>query len=328
MHSLRKTAEIVVVNILSILVVLAIGEGIVRILYPEISPIGTSHDLAEDSVYGHSDGLRPGAKGMSDGAMVEVDATGFWKYSSASGDTTDHGWLLLGDSVTMGIGIDPDSTFAGLLAATVRTVRIMNPSWIGYSSADYVNVLDHLFEGGRRGMISHVTIIWTLNDVYSHLDFGNQPGTAVRRTGGELMLWIQQNVYSYQWLKSTFMDRPKDYFLYDLPFYNATGKHFRAAVDDLRRIRDLCTHAGVHLDVLILPYEFQLREPDKRWLVPQRRITQALQKLAIDYVDATVPFASYSHPRALFRFGDGIHFSALGHRAIYGIIIHKFDPAR
>ena len=63
-----------------------------------------------------------------------------FRETSVKIDTTKKSWLILGDSVTMGIGAEADSTFAGILHSSLDSINILNPSIIGYNNIDYLNV--------------------------------------------------------------------------------------------------------------------------------------------------------------------------------------------
>src|SRR5512136_2846941 len=107
--TLRRYLYIAFVNILIASTLLAGLEATIRLALPEISELGTDHNLAIDPFYQNSAALRPYAVGTSEGVRFSVDRYGFWKYAHEA-DTTKPGWLILGDSVTMGVGVEPDST--------------------------------------------------------------------------------------------------------------------------------------------------------------------------------------------------------------------------
>jgi len=294
----------------------------IRIFCPEIPEIGTTRILVVDALYGMTDGLRPDATGVSDGAPVSVNSMGFWRYSAVA-DSGAPGWLILGDSVTMGVGVDPDSTFIGRIAKALRTYTVCNASWLGYSSADYLNVLRGrlALRSARPGPpIRRVTVFWTLNDVYSNQPFGRQPGTLVRIYGGTVMTFIARHVRTYQWLKGILFDRPLEYYQFDRPFYNPQGDHFRSCVSDLQAIASICRQSGAILDIVLLPYEYQLRAGVEDYL-PQRMMTRVADRLGIRCWDASMALRdSGVEPRRLFRFGDGIHFSREGHRVLFAAL--------
>jgi len=325
-HKAFRLASLVVFNMGTTLVILFLLEVYVRLAHPDIQSAGIARNLVIDPGYGSSARLRPGATGRSDGVLFTVDDLGFWQYS-AKLDTALSDWLLLGDSVTMGIGVDPDSTFAGKLARVCSRFRILNPSWVGYSSADYIAVASAFLHDktfpGLTAKIQHVTVCWTLNDVYSSCTVGLPPGTTVRNYGSTFLVWLKQHYRTYIWLKSIFFDRPKDYFEFDRKFYQKDDPHLVAALADLDSLKRLCATAGVDLDVMFLPYEYQLRPGNKSSLVPQAIVFQALDSLGIRYYDTTPIFtASSLSSKSLYRFGDGIHFSSRGHDVLFNYL-HK-----
>jgi len=78
---LARVLVFAVYCLVATIVLLGVTEIGVRIAYPEIESSSTSHDLAVDSVYGNSSGLRPNARGLSGGQLFTVDALGYWRYS-------------------------------------------------------------------------------------------------------------------------------------------------------------------------------------------------------------------------------------------------------
>jgi hypothetical protein len=326
-----KSLKIVVLDFAAAVVFLLLFEVFIRLCFPEIHPLGTDRALIIDPRYGSSAGLRPAAIGVSDGIQVHVDELGFWSYNSVA-DSSAQGWLLLGDSVTMGMGVEPDSTFAGRLAISDRNHRILNPSWIGYSSADYVNValallLEPRMSAKQRVHIEHVTVFWCLNDVYSDIGPGGHPGDVIRQSGAGALAFLQSNFRTYQWLRNLLFDRPATYLENDLQYYEAPRKQWSLAQRDLRTLRDICSRAGVMLDVVILPYLAQLRCRSESDFVPQRVLTECLRELGIACYDpAPFIFTLKIDPKKLYQFGDGIHFSNQGHRIIFEFLKNNIDP--
>ncbi len=323
-NKILHIAGLIILDLGITLAILLLLEVYVRLVHPDIQPAGTARNLVIDPGFSNSARLRPGAVGRSDGVLFTVDNLGFWQYSVKS-DSAQSGWLLLGDSVTMGIGIDPDSTFAGRLAGGCPYFRILNPSWVGYSSADYVAVASALLRDQAipelTGKIQHVTICWTLNDVYSNCAVSLPPGTTVRNLGSAFLVWLKQNYRTYIWLKSMFFDRPHDYFEFDRKFYQAGDPHLVAAIADLDSLKRLCGSAGAALDVVFLPYEFQLRSGNRSSRFPQTSVFQALDSLGIRYSDSTPIFTGSSlSSKSFYRFGDGIHFSKCGHEVLFNYL--------
>lgn len=305
--------RLIAINVAVTLGLLVAIEGGVRLFYPEITPLGTDRELFADSLFADAPGPRPGAAGTSNGATFRVDPYGFWAYS-AGADTTRRAWLFLGDSVTMGIGVEPDATFAGRVAAHVDSLRILNPSLIGFSSRDYLKVLRTVTDPSYRPFdVRRVTVLWCLNDVYAAAPGLDDPDAGLRRAGGRLLTFVRRHVRTYQWLKAWLFDRPRVYFEHDRRLY--AGAPFEAAVDDLRQMQALAEARGFRLDVVLLPYEYQLRAGVSGAVMePQRRLLAALDTTAIRVHDPSAYLQAHaSDPSDLYLFGDGIHFSTYGH---------------
>lgn len=319
--TVRRFAFVALVNLLVTALLLAALETAIRLAIPEIQELGTDRNLVIDPFYENSAALRPLATGTSDGVRFSVDKYGFWKYAQGA-DTTKPGWLLLGDSVTMGLGVDPDSTFAGRLAAASTTQSILNYSWIGFSSADYVNVTKGLLgaekKTGTPFKIRHVTVFWCLNDVYAGFDMGGDPGQGVRDFAGGFLPFVKSHLRTYQWLKALLFDRPSTYFNNDVRYYERGSKFLDAAVRDLAALDSLCREQGIRFDVVMLPYEFQLRSGYVPASSPQTVLKGRLDSLDIRSYDASASFAAAAPlSTRLYRYGDGIHLSSEGHRAMF-----------
>jgi hypothetical protein len=212
----------------------------------------------------------------------------------------------------MGPGVDPDSTFAGRMAAALDTVAVLNPALIGYQAVDYVAVLRALLAKPELD-IERVTVFWCLNDAYVPRTWDGAAAPTVRASEGSLFDALRRHVRTYQWAKATFTDRPLAYYRYDRAFY-ASDSAFASAAQSLRALDRLAAEHGVSLDLVALPYEAQLRAdapPDA--FEPQRRLRAAAIAEGLPFYDAAEAFDGVAEPTALYRYGDGIHFSERGH---------------
>lgn len=321
--SMRNVLRLVLYNLLAVVVLLVLLEGVVRIFIPEITPTGTDRRLFQDNVYGSSPGLRPETTGQSNGQRFTVNAHGFWAYTAGTNPKLD-AWLLLGDSATMGIGVAPDSTFAGRLATIHDTVNVLNPSLIGYSSRDYVNILTSLLEQPSPAykQLKRVTVFWCLNDVYAGDPVSAEPGQQIRELSGSFLTFLRQHVHTYHWLKAVFFDRARTYFEHDERLYTDAPSNLGAAASDLTTLHQLAEQHDIRFEVVILPYAYQLREPNRT--APQDILATRLAERAIPFADA-LPFlqALPASPTDLYLYGDGIHFSTLGHKALASFVVER-----
>jgi hypothetical protein len=122
--------------------------------------------MLQDFVYGKSMGLAPNRSGIFFGRLVHVDGNRS-RRNTHRFNKKKSAWLHIGDSVTMGVGVDDDSTFSALLAQDADSINILNPSLIGFSVVDYKNVIRQLvITDGNALKITHITLFYCLNDIY------------------------------------------------------------------------------------------------------------------------------------------------------------------
>ncbi|WP_412060309.1 SGNH/GDSL hydrolase family protein [Rubrivirga sp. IMCC45206] len=319
----QTAALVVLANVAGVVALLLLLEGTVRVLRPDIGPAGTEAGLFLDSAFvdvrGRTTGLRPGASGIANGERVAVDADGFHVYTgNASAPDSASTWLWLGDSVTFGVGVPADSTVAGRLAARQDTARILNAAVLGWGTPDYRRRLDAALAAGPAP--ARVTLLWCLNDA----DTGrpSPPGSVPLWRDWLVQAKTGLNARSrlYRLAKDAALDRPARYFAYDRAFYDpldapappADSTSISRALDDLGAIRDALAARGIPFEVVVAPYEPQLR-PDGD-PTPQEVLLPRLRALGIPTLDLLPAFrTAVGNPARLYLWSDGIHLSARGH---------------
>ncbi len=317
-----RAARVAGVNLAVGLALVLALEGAVRVLRPDVGPAGTDAGILLDRAFaddeGTTVGLRPGARGEANGVPVRVDADGFHAYSGNAGlPASTPAWLWLGDSVTFGVGVAQDSTVAGRLAVRQDTARVLNPSVLGWGTADYRRRLDAALAGGLRP--ERVTVVWCLNDAdparpLTAGDVG--PVEDALRAG---RVWLNVHSRLYRWAKDAALDRPARYLAHDAALYDpllrGPGRPpapVDRALASLWALADTLDARGVPLDVVVAPYEPQLRPGGTR--APQRALVPRLRARGIPTLDLAEAFVQAGgDPAALYLWSDGIHWSARGH---------------
>lgn len=301
--------NVVVLGCLAVLI-----EGSVRLLNPEIQPLGTDDGLIQPNRFGETAGPRPGASGRSNGVVRHVDSRGFWAYSAARRDRP--GWLFLGDSVTMGLGVSGDSTFAGIVADAQDSLDVLNASLPGHASDDYAAILTSLL---GTADISRVTVFWCLNDVMAGLPVATMP-SGVRILDNRIMAFVRGHVYTYMWLKASFADRPKQYYIHDAALYSPDKGYLEAALAHLESMQRAADAEGIPMEVVLLPYEYSLRTGDR---VPYLVMETQLERLGIRVHNLADALGDTEEPDRLYLHGDGIHFSTYGHRRVARTLVDR-----
>jgi len=290
---------------------------VVRIIFPEIQLSGLDRRILEPNVYSTSVGLEKNSFGKSNGVIKQVDEKGFWKYTSEMKKSARK-ILILGDSATMGIGVENDSTFVGLLNAYFKYVEFYNASLIGYSSQDYLNVVQDIIQLRKNELgITDVFIFWCLNDIYSNFPDLNSPET--KNNYIKIMTdFLVRNSKLYHLLKNIFSDRPRAYFDYDKQFYVSENKLLEKSLLNLGQIDEILDSTKINFHLFLLPYEYQIRNyNDSIIFHPQRTFKQMLRKSNLNVTDCSPAFSKISqNSYQFYLYGDGIHFSKTGHRAM------------
>jgi lysophospholipase L1-like esterase len=310
----RKTVKYVLYNLLVVGIALILMEILVRFFLPQIQPQGTDRFILNETEYGNPVGLKPNSTGISNGKLVEVDKYGF-RSTSVTIDTSKICWLFLGDSVTMGIGVDGDSTFAGILQNKFENINILNPSVIGWSVNEYLTAAKFFIVENRYNFkLSEVVLFYCLNDLYTGDLALEMPGGDIRTIFGDALRFLRMNSRLYIFIKNVFSDRSKAYFEYDNQFYNNTNELLTNAVKKINDINSVCADKGIKFIVVILPYEFQLRK--ECLLTPHKFISDKLNSLRIKNYSAIDFFKKELPSREYYLYADGIHFSGKGHRVL------------
>jgi hypothetical protein len=323
-----KNLYAVLFGLAVIVILVGFFELFIRLVYPEIKPHYTNRELIQINAYYDSNGLKPSYRGVSHGELIETDKMGF-RLTFAKNDTSLNNWLYLGDSVTMGIGVSTDNTFAYLTDKRIRSIKIRNAGMIGHSTYDYVNATRHF---SKKINISRITVFYCLNDVYSNFKEQTIPGSQIREFGGDILNFFKLNFRLYDIFKANIFDRSFAYFNFVSQYYHPNNPVFLSAVNDILSIKEHCDAHNIEFDVIIIPYEYQLRSSDKNDIfLPQRLLKSNLRAYDISIYDCANYFLKLGHESSyLYLYGDGIHFSEYGHQIlsdyILGEVARKSDP--
>ncbi len=300
----------ILINILTVIIVLVVIEIGSYFILHKVYNRSFDSALLVDNKYFSSSGLKENASGVVWGKAFSTDETGRRK-NKAAYDSKKKKWLFIGDSVTEGVGVDDTSTFASLYAEEFKDYNICNYSLIGYSTADYVNVLSTVLESDSSTEL--VTLFYCLNDVYGNTKTKDLPVMAKQNIIGKLNGLLQNTCNTYKLIKLFFYQNSNRYFTYDLQFYKKENEHFSRAMNDLSTCDSLCKTRNIYFNVVMLPYRSQLTDKD---FSPQQLAKEYCKRDSIEFSDASEYLAKQSDISSLYLFADEIHFSVEGHRAI------------
>lgn len=288
-------------------------ELFIRLCFPSIQPQGCDKDMIQDFVYAKSMGLVANSKGVFFGKVVHSDANRCRKKRQGF-DKKKNSWLHIGDSVTMGVGVDDDATFSALLAQDVDSLNILNPSLIGYSVVDYKNVIrKFIMTDGNKLHITKITLFYCMNDIYGQT-FMEKPSQRYL-----FLEFIKAHYRTYIALKGLLFNRPQAIYDYDRKYYQADGKELKQVANEISQIQLLCKLKQIDFNIVVLPYLPQVAQKE-RPTEEYKILDEALNNNNNNpppMMDASAAFKLDEDYKKYYLFGDGIHFTTLGHQQIY-----------
>ena len=212
-----------------------------------------------------------------------------------------------------------DTLISRRVAAQSAGFTILNAALIGYSSYDYVNVVNHFTEGKYDSFdIKRVTLFYCLNDIYSKFKDRPLPDSRLSNALRSILDFLNQYCRTYLFIKHQILDHSKSYFLYDEQLYDPAHPELMASILDILAINDKCKNLNIEFEVALLPYEYQLRNySNKTYHKPQILMQIVLREKNIKVYDC-MEFLKHYPGKAedLYMPGDGIHFLIWGHRIL------------
>ncbi len=293
----------------------------------DIPTLGNSRELFVAGAFGESTGNRKDTVQISFGVPVYIDEHGFRVDPDQTDSDADEALLLLGDSVAFGPGVEEGDTLAGRLRRSLASVRLYNSAVIGYATSDYANVAEQFIPEHLE--VRHAWLLFCLNDV-STTNARQIQRSLVPEDGREgierfrgtildsLNSFLRSRSELYIFLKSRLTDPRMRYFQADRASYLGSNQSFEVGMRPLLRVRDVLAQHEVSLTVVVLPYAAQLRTQPPSQTEPQERIVAFLAENGITHLDTT-PFLA-EEQEDLFLFGDPMHLSKAGHRALFELL--------
>jgi lysophospholipase L1-like esterase len=324
--------RVILINLLVITVILIIAEVISRAVIANVYTRSFDSALIKDNAYNTSSGLYPNKQGVVWGLPFATDVFGCRKTSKPF-DKKKKTWLFIGDSVTQGVGVEDSSTFASIVADEIDSVNVLNLSMIGWSVADYANVIDYIMKDSTNAMnIQRITICYCLNDVYGATKTSDLPVMGKQGTTGKLNSFLQEHYYTYKLFKLWAFSNKNSYLAYDEAFYTKKEGYFEKAADVMGRMYYLTGFKRFDFDAIVLPYRGQLKEdkaPDRHELPQGMPLAQTIMyEFNMRHVIAKSPMLYMykngpSNKNKLYLFADEIHLSEAGHRLVADFLLRK-----
>lgn len=318
-------------SIIVCVAVFGIGEAFCR-LFLDINLRKTSREFIVTTDTGKVMANQPNAVGQSFGVEVYTDSYGYRVPKDFAGYNGTGSVILIGDSVTFGVGVEENETFAGLLRASATQRNVINTGVVGIGLPDYERRLDEALAIAPD--TRDVYLFYCLNDF--------QPAVADDRHNERTVSRQIKNSYSsvFQHLNEFFgsrselyvlltglaIDPSRRYFEWDRRLTDVDVETFNETLAPLERIADELRRRNIRLTVIIGPYEYQLR-PGVDDREPQNKLSSYLAAKDIRMIDAYEAFQRSGLGSQAFLFADPMHLSQAGHKIVFDILQSDLSQA-
>ena len=229
--------------------------------------------------------------------------------------------LVLGDSVSFGVGVLEEETFIGRLRKKYSNINIYNSSVAGHSNADHLQLLNIY---NQEIEFSKIFLIYCLNDIV------NASGVLTREDFykknyflAKINIFLRNKSYLYIYVKSLLTDPQKRYWEYTAPLYK-DQKSLDFLESSFYQFKKISENINKKIYVIILPYEYQTRKENcnSNNLFPQDNIKKILIKNNLDFIDLTQNFCEFKFSNEFFLKYDPVHLSVKGHKYVSQMLDH------
>ncbi len=265
--------------------------------------------------FGSTPGLKPLAVGEVFSREVKVDQNGFL-LNPCSSKKKRKRILFFGDSVTMGVGVDSDSSFAARLQNQYcDSLQIDNLALIGYNINDYLRIAETMQKENTLSQYDEVVVYFCLNDNFLSSAIQGSVNDASSFTSA--MEWLKGKSYTYVAIKGLVADRSKAHYDFDKALYlnDTLLANLKEKIVKLKAL-------SPNIQFVLLPYEYQLREKYNTECLPQSTLKRILSDAHVSCFDAG-EYMQQSKNEDLYLYADGIHFSNRGHQLLSSLLIQN-----
>jgi len=310
--SARKVIEILFLVFVPLAIFLGAFELLLRVylsdhLFYDVEMSRYALTLKVDSpnpAIGHHH--RPNAQATLMGVDVRTNSHGFRDDEVALEKDGRHRIIFLGDSLTLGWGVEMDETFEHRLEARLNEMRpteIINLGVGNYNTTQEVNLF---IEKGLPLQPDQVVVFYFINDAEPVPQKSRFPGLGHYRT--ITFYWSRLKA-----LRARFTDTVgfREYYS---GLYQEGSDGWRACQDAFRELHDLSAKHGFALSVVLLPELHELREYP--FTAEHAKVMSFLSELGVPALDLAPRFRGEENPQSLWVSRDDAHPNARAHALI------------
>ena len=243
--------------------------------------------------------------------------------------------LILGDSVTFGVGAKEKDTFIGILRNNLQK-NLYNTAIFGHNIESYLYILKKNYKKFNNE-INEVVIFLCLNDLVPYQGatlkeekekekkdkINNFQKKIVRNNFAvKLNLFLRERSSLFVLLKGFVTNPIERHYNYMKVLYD-NEKNLLGFEKFVKEIDEFMNKNDLKYRYVLLPYAHQVKNNCKKELLkPQEIIKEILNKKNLSLRDYTEEFCKIPNNNNLFLKYDPVHLSNYGHRFVSDLLMH------
>lgn len=241
--------------------------------------------------------------------------------------------LVLGDSVTYGVGVEEQNSFIGILRQKYKNDNILNSAIFGHNIESYLYILNKN-NIKFKNQIDNVIIFLCLNDIVPHQGVVFKDKSNENKIKKNFLDSYLKNSFTFK-LNIFLREKSSLFVLLKSVFTNPVKRHYdymRALYNDeinliefenhVNKIKKITKDGNFNSKFILLPYAHQVNNNcEDEFLKPQNDIIKIFNKLDLELIDFTQEFCDTSNKKQLFLPYDPVHLSKYGHKVVSDLLI-------
>lgn len=235
--------------------------------------------------------------------------------------------LILGDSVSFGVGVKEKDTFVGIIRKKTQS-NLLNTSIMGHNFKSHLQLLKENYKKFNKN-IDQVVMFLCLNDivpfqgVVKKEDINNNnffENFLKNKFTINLNIFLREKSALFVFLKGIFTNPVKRHYDYMLALYEGE-ENLNESENYIKRIRQFSSKNNIKIKFILLPYAYQINKNCRKDLMaPQKFINKIFTKQDLKLYDYSSNFCKNKDSNFFLRF-DPVHLSKYGHKYVSNLLM-------
>ena len=267
------------------------------------------------------------------GKISKTDSNGFRiPLNNYLFDKNKKSTLILGDSVSFGVGVEEKNTFVGLLRG--KENNLLNSSISGHNLESYLYLLKKYNES-QNIKFEKTVIILCLNDIvpFQGVISKNNNKQQIKKNNFfeknandnlamKINIFFRERSALFVFLKGLFTNPSKRHYDIMANLYD-NKQNLKILKSQLSKIDHYSNVSNIDINFVLLPYAYQVNNScNENLMKPQKEINRIFKEIKSPLYDYSKKFCNEANKSKLFLPYDPVHLSLSGHKFVSKILIN------